>query len=269
MQDFYYSNVLRNILIAFLDQFNDLKVLRYAKDRTTVVKTIEVPILHGSVEKYHQTRLEDESLERYYQTLPRMAVMLDAIEYNQDRCVAANELRSFIDPLSGTEVPLVIQDIVPTPYDITFKLQIKTNSMSDISQILENILPFFNPSLYLRVKEFSFLNLERDLKVTLMSVTPELLEEIDETSTRTVNATLLFKVDAYMFRPIDTAKLIKKINSKYFTTPNFANVTSAGYYDEYRTSGYIALSAAPSAGFDTSGTTESGVHWYTKGIFND
>lgn len=268
MQNFYYANTLRNILIAFLDQFNDLQVVRYAKDRVTVVKTIEVPILHGGVEKFHASRLEDESMERYYQTLPRMAVMLDSIEYNPERCVAANELRSFVDPLSGTELNLVITDIVPSPYDITFKLQIKTNSMSDFSQLIENIIPFYNPSLYLRVKEFSFLNLERDLKVTLMSVTPELVEEIDETNTRSINGTLLFKVDAYMFRPLDHAKLIKKIDSKYFVAPDLSLITSASYNEEYRTSGYLALSAAPSAGFDTSGTTESGVNWYTKGIFN-
>ena len=248
--------------------FDDITVKRYAKDFVTVVKTIDVPIIFGSVEKFHQTRKEEESLERYYQTLPRIAVSVEAIEYNSERCVATNELRSFYDPLSGTEIPLVIRDVEPTPYDLTFKMQIKADSMSDFYQVLENILPYFNPSLYLRVREFSFLNLERDLRVTLESVVPEFVEDIDETGTRMTNGTLTFKVDAYLYRPIDNAKIIKKIDSRYFTAEDLSYVTSASYNEEWRTSGYNSVSAAPSTGFDLSGTTDAEINWYTKGSFN-
>lgn len=268
MQTYYYANTVRNIIIAFLDMFDDITVKRYAKDFVTVVKTIDVPILYGPVEKFHQTRMEEESLERYYQTLPRMAVSVESIEYNPERCVATNELRSFYDPLSGTEIPLVIRDVEPTPYDITFKMQIKADSQSDFYQILENVLPYFNPSLYLRVKEFSFMSLERDLRVTLESVVPEFSEDIDETNTRVTNGTLTFKIDAYMYRPIDNSKIIKVIDAKYFTAEDLSYVTSASSNEEWSTSGFNALSAAPASGFDLSGVTESDKHWYTKVTYN-
>ncbi len=263
MQQFYYSATIRNIVIAFTDMFNNLSVKKYTDmSLSAVAKVVPVPILFAPVEKFHQLRKEEESLVRFYQSIPRMAITLDGIEYSAERATGVNEQRYFIDPISGTSV--VVTDVQPTPYDLLLSLKIKTDSMNDYCQILENILPYFNPSLDLRVKEFSFLNLERDLKVVLEAVTPEFLEDIGETETRSVNATLSFRIHAQMYRPVEASKVITKIDTKYIISQAIdVAAISATYYEQFSLSGFNALSAAPaSSQFQTSGATENDVLWY-------
>jgi len=228
MEEFYYPKTIRNIVVAVNDMFNNIQVKRYDSSNN-VVKTINVPITFGPVKKFQQIREESEDGTKYYLQLPRLAIVLNGITYSADRATGVNEVRYWFDQSLGISATNTFStDIQPTPYDFSFTLYVRTDSLTDFSQIMENILPYFNPSLYLRVKEFSFLNIERDLQVTLDSVTPEFIsEEIADDTTRQINGQVGFVVKGFLYRPIASSKIIKIINTGYFI-------------DEYTTSGSLS-----------------------------
>lgn len=244
MIKYYYPRTVRAITIALTDMFNDIKVVKYDTDGN-IIGERDVPITFGPVEKYHQDRLEDhyfdsdnvEHNNRYYLQIPRIALVPNGIVYDPDRATGANEWRYWMKEtleLSDSELDNVISDYQPTPYNFNFTVYIKNDSMDYLSQILENILPYFNPTLMLRVKEFSFLNVERDLPVTLDAVGYDFIEDQAAPDTRYVNATMNLTVRGYMYRPFVLSKVIKTINSKYLELPN------NNMLEGFMTSGFLA-----------------------------
>jgi hypothetical protein len=188
------------------------------------------------MEKIYMVRTEDYTAEsessgqRYYQTLPRLALNFDSLVYAPDRVTGANEEREFISGTGDTRT-----DLMPTPYNFGYTLSIKSEYLTDMSMLLENILPYFNPKLYLRVKEFSFLNLERDLPVTLNSFTPSFSDELDKTQKRTLEASISFTVEGFMYKPITDAVLVEEFITRFYAGNQTINqldiethITSAG-----------------------------------------
>lgn len=240
------------MVVAVQTLFNHISIKRYDDDGN-VVKTIDpIDLSWGPLHKYFIKRLEDGSSKRYYLPLPKMALTLTSFQYSSDRAISTNQLRDLYDQAIGIQnLDLFWNDVMPSPWDFSFQLSIRTESMQDLSQILEQILPFFNPSVYLRVKEFSFLNVERDLRVTLGGVSTEFLDEQDEENVRYVNATLDFTVDGMLYRPIKNSKVIREIISKY------------GFYDDSVTLESFSTSGLATSAFPVSINKSS----MTSGIF--
>lgn len=269
MITYYYPKTLELITVSLLNLFNDLKVVKYDSSGTPISEK-SVPITFGPVEKYHQDRIENhyvdsdgvEHNKRYYLQIPRMSLVLNGIAYNADRATGVNQWRNWFAEslhLSQGEVDQIVSDYQPTPYDYNFTLNIKSDSMDHLAQILENILPYFNPKLMLRVKEFSFLNIERDLPVSMDGVNPEFIDDQTENDSRYVNATINLTVEGFMYRKFVYSKVIKIINSKYF------NYDSGMLMEKFSTSAYqtsggaiINTSALPlSSDYYTSGVVDA------------
>jgi hypothetical protein len=289
MIQYYYPRTIKNVTVALMDMFNDMKVYKYTSAGTSA-EEYDVPISFGPMEKEHMQRIEDHEYiasasdsngykqveaygQRYWISTPRMALVMNGIAYNADRAYGVNEWREwFAETLvDGVNVDEVLRDYQPAPYDINYTLHIMTDSMDYFAQIMENILPYFNPALFLRVKEFSFLNIERDLKVTIPGVVPEFLSpEISDDERRYINATMDLTVEAWQYRSFEYSKIIKIINSKYFvvdasspavsamsadsiSSSNFDGfVISADFYEtsgvKYTSAGDLPTSAVPASG---------------------
>lgn len=218
MEIFYYPRVMRRITIGMLDFFDKIQVYNYTSATSnTPSSIIDVPIKFGPSEKYHMFNLQRESGKTYYPKLPSLQLSLDSISYNSDRATSNNEVRHFYDPaINLNYVDNFFEDVQPTPYDYNYTLEVRTESMDHLSQILENILPYFNPTNHLRIKEFDFLNIERNLRVELTSTTLEYPKEMGEEEYRYMNASISFVVHGYIYRPLSHAAVIKYIKKNYF-----------------------------------------------------
>lgn len=238
---YYYPRTIRGIVTAVLAFFNDIHVHRL-DDHGSLVKDILVPMKFGPTDKSFQFRAEKEFGSKYYVSTPNITFALTNIQYDSERATGVNETRLFYDERIGLDnLDDFWADTQPTPYDFNFSMQILTESMDDWCQIIENILPYFTPAVYLRVKEFSFLDIERDLQMTLSNISTDFLMEQGEEEKRYVNGTVDFTVKGVLFKPIKNAKIIKKIQSRYMA------YDGNNYYQtsQYDTSGTVDLSAAP------------------------
>ena len=241
----FYNHTTRNLLVAFMTLFNKIQVKRY-DDAGIAIKTIDVPIKFGPLSKYYMRRLEDGSLKRYYIQYPTMAITINGFNYSTERAVSTKQTRLIKNP---DVADAWLNDLMPSPWDVEFTLHIKTESFTDFTQIVEQIIPFFNPSVNLRVKEFNTINLERDIRVTLGGLNPEFTEEVEEESKRYISGSMTFTADAWFYKPIADADIIKTIYSKYGFDPRH------NMFEYYNTS---AMSLTEVATYPTSGTVTTG-----------
>lgn len=210
---FYSPGVLRTYVTALLDVFNDIKVRQYEKDFITIKKVVDVPIHYGSVEKEYMERTEDASHEggaRYYQTVPRMSLILTDITKDGARAKSVNDDRS-LGVESFSDPNQFYADYEPTPMNFTFDLKIKIRKTEHLQQILEQILPYFNPSINLRVKEIPFLNIERDIRCVIDSSSLDVTNDMDSTQLRDINVSLPITLKGYMYRPIRQFHILKSL----------------------------------------------------------
>ena len=261
MENYYYRETLWSVNVALLNMFNGMKVYKF-DDNGDRVKEIEVPITNGPVEKTHQTRTTDfpGDGERYYLQIPRMALVCNGMTFNPDRSYSPNEKRFWskeVINLSGTD--LEFEDWQPVPYDYNFTLFIRTDRLGMLAQIIENITPYFAPSAVLRVKEFTFLNIERDLPVYMGGgINFDFTDDLDTGGMREVNASIDLTVHGWSYKRPTSTDIVKIINSRYYVGNGIAysydtsgNPISATY-DSSATPTEVDASFAIS-GFNTSG----------------
>jgi hypothetical protein len=238
----YKPHSIRNIIIALLNDFSNIDVDIVDPNTNELIKTIpSVPITFGPLEKYTylRDRLENTTYDTYYQSLPKMGLNWTSINYNGERATGVQEIRTFYNKNLGiSDIDGFIKDVNPVPYDIGFDLDIRTNSIGQFTQIIEKILPNFNPHRHIRIKEFSFLNIERDIKVKNDGLSQNFLLDQDETNRREVHGIMALTVEAFLYTQLSNEGIIKTIKT---------NIFPGHISDEYS-----ALSSFHLSGWDSS-----------------
>ena len=114
---------------------------------------------------------------------------------------------------------------MPVPYNIGFELNILVKLNDDGLQIIEQILPFFQPSFNLTVDLISVIGEKRDISVVLDNISFQDDYEGDFATRRALIFTLNFTAKTYLFGPVaDTPEgLIKKVQLDYHTNMDREN----------------------------------------------
>lgn len=224
-KNYFYADTIRSIMLGFGNYFNDLKVIRY-NNFGEPVKIIDVPIKYGPRQKSHDFRVEQESGETYYISLPNMTYKIDGISFDANRASGIYEQRAFYnDELerAGIEYDLAEQywsDVQPVPYNITISMAVNCEKMSDVNQIMEQILPRFAPAAFFNIKEFWWFNKRRSIKMKLNSPGIQIdSDQMGEEDRRIVTATFTFEIECMLYKPVKSAPIIECIHT-YLTTQN-------------------------------------------------
>lgn len=210
MADYYYYKVLRKTIIQFLDRFNNIQIARYNSDGS-FRKYVTVPIKFAPKEKFWfwlNERKDDEML-------PIMSASMTSIEFSTER--ATNRKQGVITSCIEADTRSVNRFLNPTPYDLTFSIQIWSEYMTDIDQILEQILPWFQPHIFARVT-IPEIGGNFDIKVIFQSAAPEFEAEYTDDARRVLRYVLDFRVQTFMFKPVETSGVIGEIFLNYYTT---------------------------------------------------
>lgn len=211
MKGYYYYEVIRKLTIQFLDAFNDIQIKRLEADSQTIKELIHVPVKLSVKEKFWywlQERKDDE-------VLPMITVWLTTVDFD-----ASRQTNTFFEMCTSLAEDGSFQSFAPpTPYNFTFTMNIWSLYLSDIDQILEQILPFFAPQIFVRMR-IEELDIEFDVKIIFQSCTPEVTHDMGDEEYRVINYTLDFVAQAWLFKPVtDGGEVIKSIITKYSMTP--------------------------------------------------
>ena len=220
----YYYQVMRKTIIQFLDLFNDLTLARYDTQTGDILKYVSIPLKFSPKGKdwYWEDKTDAEGRRLRDIILPMMAVHLTGLDFAQERIT--NITKYVETPISRIDEDNINRYLNPTPYDFTFELNIASEYMIDVMQIIEQILPYFNPTRFIRITipELGITHEDGgayplDLKVTYEGATQDSPITIDTADYRTILWTLNFKVEGYLFRPVEDIEIIKKIHKRIYT----------------------------------------------------
>ena len=204
---YYYHEIIRKTIISFGTVFNQIGI------RHSDTGEMQVPLSYGPAQKF-LARLEQQAdLNKSVQiTLPRMSFEMNTIAYDPTRKAGVTQTFKTSD---GTNLKKVY---MPVPYNIGFELSIFTKLNDDALQIVEQILPYFQPSFNLTVDLISSIGEKRDIPVILDNISFQDDYEGDFSTRRALIYTLNFTAKTYLFGPIaaTTDGLIKKVQADIY-----------------------------------------------------
>jgi hypothetical protein len=220
MYNYFFNNVIYQHVVALSDQFNEMSIINYDKDGKAIGWK-PVPLTLAPKEKIIAELQADptspDSTPPNY--LPRMSLIWNGIARNQERQRGKFEKRRILveyvqNSDTGTQDAAALNDVQTVPYDLNFELTVWTKYMTDMAQILENILPFFNPEAHVSLFERG-IGSERKVKVTLESVSPNFVTDITEPERRVLQCNLLFKMECNFYQPqLPISKPIKRVTTR-------------------------------------------------------
>ena len=219
-----YNEIIRKTIIAFGTLFNEVHIKHEEQDGTDY-SFIKVPIAYGPIQKFLARLQEKPDLRsRVGMTLPRMSFEMTSLKYDNSRKVSAMQTFKAIKTTDRTEQ---IKVFMPVPYNIGFQLNIMTKLNDDMLQIVEQILPAFQPNFNLTINLISSIGEKKDVPVILEGISMEDNYEGDYTERRALVYTLNFTAKTYLFGPIadSTDGLIKKVQVDYYTNTDTKNAS--------------------------------------------
>lgn len=218
----FYHQLTRKAVILFGRLFDDITLVRKNQDTGKEVGRTLVPIIYAPKEKMVTRVLSDPDLMRQVQViLPRMSFEINSISYDAAR--KQNSLLKMAKTNTGSQATSAYMG---APYDITFELNIYTRNIDDGTQIVEQIMPFFNPDFTVTANMVPDLGFLKDVPVILNSISNNIQYEGNFDSVRYVNWTLTFTMKLHYFGPISYPKIIRTV---------YTNI----YQDDSLKAGYI------------------------------
>ena len=220
--NYFYNESMRRMTIGFGQIFNNIQIKR--KDDTgKVIQTIRVPLAYGPKEKF-LVRLDQQSSlnnREFAITLPRMGFEISNITYDPTRKLT--RIQKFKQVKSNKDGKVLDFNYTPVPYNISYNLFSFTASAEAGLQIIEQILPFFQPDFTVTINAIPDLNIKRDIPIILNSVNYEDTYSGDFQTRRAVIYTLNFTAKTYLFGPSTSQKVIKTVQTDQYSDTDRVN----------------------------------------------
>ena len=216
MFEYFHNEILRRTIIGFGTLFNSLEI----RQEDSVVR---VPLAYGPTQKFLARIEQSPDLNKPMAiTLPRMSFEFTGLTYDPSRKVSTTQTFVAKDKNDGTETK---KTFMPVPYNMQFELSIFTKLNDDALQIVEQILPYFQPSYNLTIELVDQIREKRDVPIVLESVTMQDDYEGDFSTRRVLYYTLRFTAKTYLFGPSSSASkdIIKRSTVSYLTGTDTSN----------------------------------------------
>ena len=162
---YFYHEIVRKTVVSFGTLFNQIYV-KHNDSSGNVESEIKVPLAYGPAQKFLARIEQQQDLNRAVQiTLPRMSFEMTSISYDATRKSGITQTFKAIDKKSKVK-----KVFMPVPYNLGFELNIMTKLNDDALQIIEQILPFFQPAFNITVELVNSIGEKRDIPVVLDSI---------------------------------------------------------------------------------------------------
>lgn len=199
--DYFYYGTIKKIIATFGLLFSNVV---YSNDFNEMIK---VPIHYSPKEKFLEFRDEggnyDSTLETDY-TLPRFGFELLSIDYDGER--AGNSLSKMREVTDKNEKYMLNR----VPYNFNFVLYLATRKFEDSLKIVEQIIPFFTPSLNVTIQDKTDFGITTDIPFILNNINYTIDYQGSFENRRTINWELNFLAKAFLYSNMREQKRIKE-----------------------------------------------------------
>ncbi len=204
----YYNEAIRKTVIAFGTLFNNIEIKKVDPTVGTTLEVEKVPLAYGPKQKF-LTRLEQnpDVSRKVAITIPRLYFEMTNVEYDPARKTSPIQKYRAVVSDEGSEVKV---QYVPVPYNLTFELGIIAKNQDDGLQILEQILPYFQPNFNVTLNFIPEMNEKRDVAFILNNISYEDDWEDSFSQRRSITWILSFTAKSYIYGPYSNSGLIRK-----------------------------------------------------------
>jgi len=225
---YFYHETIKRAISIFGTMFNNISIKKIKADGTVLAEN-KVPISYGPKQKFLQRLAEEANLSDGNRTaisLPRMAFQLNGFEYDGSR--QQNKLlRHTKTTLESSDSTKRGYQYQPAPYNLNFSLSILAKNANDALQIVEQIIPYFQPEYTVTMKMIDDMSDNRDVPIILNSISMEDTFEGSFEERRVIEYTLEFTMKLYFFGPVYTGNVIKNVIERdYINSDTNAGFTS-------------------------------------------
>ena len=204
----FYHETIRKIIIAFGTTFNNIQLVRKDNDGN-ITQSMKVPLAYGPQQKWLVRLNEDADLSKQVAiTLPRIGFEIQNLSYDPARKL--NRVQKFKKIKTGKSNTLESQ-FMPVPYNLSVQLYVMAKQSDDALQIVEQILPFFQPDYTLTVNDMADMGIKRDVPIILNSISYEDNYQGDFETRRALIYTLDFTAKFYLYGPVTSTSVIKTV----------------------------------------------------------
>jgi hypothetical protein len=213
---FSYDGQIRRFILQFIRMLSNFQV-EFGKDETGTRTLQTVPVYYGDASRQASMILRNNS-ENSLNSVPAMAVYISALSYDRERLqnpyhesTMRIRERTFNETTQSYEQTqdgiYTVERLMPAPYKLTVKLDIWTSNTEQKHQLIEQMVPLFNPGLEIQ---------STDNYIDWTSLSVVLLSDVNYTS-RTVPmmgddssidvATLTFEMPIWITLPAKVKKM--------------------------------------------------------------
>jgi len=213
MFTYFYHQILRKTIISFGTLFNNITIEK-KDDNDNTFSTVKVPIAYGPTQKFLARLTQQADLNRPVEIqLPRMSFEFNGISYDPQRKLTTTQTFQAVDKDDNK----IKETYMPVPYNMNFELSIYTKINDDMLQIIEQILPYFQPEYSLTVDLVKELGEKRDIPIIINNIKMSDDYEGDFSKRRSLVYTVSFTAKTYLFGPVTDASknIIKKASVEY------------------------------------------------------
>ena len=222
-KDAQYHELIRKTVVAFGTLFNDLYVYRKNSSGKTIQK-MKVPLAYGPKQKF-LTRIDQDSARTAENTtttaltLPRIGFEMTTLSYDPGRKL--NRIQKF-KKVKGADSKSLQNSYMPVPYNVGFNLFAMAKNSEDALQVVEQILPMFQPDYTITLNVMPQLEVVRDVPIVLGDVSYEDSYDGTFTERRVIMYTLSFTAKMYLYGPVTSNKVIKRVQVDQYSDTNTA-----------------------------------------------
>ena len=220
-----YNKIIRKCVIGFGTLFNNIEVRKENKDGS-VYSRMKVPLAYGPRQKF-LARLEQQAdlNQKVAITVPRLSFEMTGISYDSSRKLAPITMN-----LKAGDKDTVRKQFTPVPYNIDFELNVISKTNDESLEILEQIVPVFQPSYQMTIKLIDEMKDYRDIPIILNSISYSDDYEGSFDDRKITLVTMQFTCKTYIFGPVGTQGPIKKAKADIYTNmPSAATTRQVEY----------------------------------------
>jgi hypothetical protein len=223
MFEYFYNEIFRSVIIGFGSMFNGIQI-KHKDDSDDTTSVIKVPLAYGPTQKFLARLNQNPDLNHPTQmTLPRMSFEFTNIQYDPSRKSTQTQ-QMVLTSADGTQER---KTYLPVPYNMTFTLSAYTKLNDDMLQIVEQIVPYFQPGYTLPIKFLGNFNEVMNVPVVLENIDMSDEYEGNFDTRRALIYTFTFTAKTFVFGPLKdvSGDIIKKV------TTGFVAGSKSGTYE--------------------------------------
>lgn len=220
----FFHGTIRTYTSMLLDLFNDFEVQHKDSAGSDVTKIIPLTYATREKSRIFDKYTTEQLLSGNYNVLPKASLSLVAMVKSEQRVLNKNhKVNSY---RTSDSIEFAFNSV---PYEFTYELNIQCRGMNEVTQILEQIAPKFNPIINIDVWDAHNLNEPTRIPVKLLDIgfTPE---EYEEFSANIFTVTASISIMGSIYPPIRSQErinefqmAINEIDGDYFSRKELLN----------------------------------------------